>query len=155
MMIGAVLDEAEAAATQTVAAAAGVPSFSGIDGFAMVPDPRGQTEPMVVRVTASLAQETADGTGAVCAVRAGNPDDMNSYRVGPFSRRSFVLEEIDPVDGKGRWSGSAVLSVNLGQPNPVGALQGAVFDVGVGSVAPSVCDVPLTRKTAAVQPFDP
>jgi hypothetical protein len=155
MMVRAVLDEAEAAATQTVAAAAGVPAFSGIDGFTMVPDPRGQSEPMVVTVAASLAQETADGTGAVCAVRAGNPDDLSSYRVGPFSRQSFSLVEADPIDGRGRWTGSVVLPVNVGQPNPVGALQGAVFEVGVRSVHPSVCDVPLTRTTAAVAPFDP
>jgi hypothetical protein len=155
MMVRAVIDEAEAAASQTVAAAAGVPAFSGIEGFAMVPDPRGQSEPMVVRVTASLAQATADGTGAVCAMRAGDPDDMNRYQVGPFSRRSFLLEEADPVDGKGRWTGAAVLAVYQGQANPVGALQGAVFDVGVRSVSPSVCEVPLARTTAAVQPFDP
>jgi hypothetical protein len=155
MMIGAVIDEAQAAAAQTVAAAAGLPAFSGIDGFAMVPDPRGQSEPMVVRVDASLAQETADGTGAVCFVRVGDADDLNRSRVGPFSRRSFLMEEAEPVDGKGRWSGSVVLPVDGSLANPVGALQGAVLDVGVRSEYPSACDVPLTRRTAAVAPFDP
>lgn len=155
MMIEALVDEVEAAAQETAAAAAGLPSFPGIEGFSMVPDPRGLSEPMVVTVRASLAQETADGTGAVCTVRAGNPDDLNAYRVGPFNRRTFLLQEEAPIDGRGRWVGAAVLGVNQAQPNPVGALQGAVFELGVATANPSPCQVPLTRTTVAVAPFDP
>jgi hypothetical protein len=151
MLIGAVADKAEATAEQSLAAASGLPAFPDIKGISMTPDPRAVLEPLRVTVEASLVKDTADGTGAKCRMMTFNPLMKGSPSwVAPYSSSYVVLTEDKPVDGKGRWSGSAISPPDGTRPNSLDLLQPRSFEVGVGSYMSS-CSIPKTVGTVTIK----
>lgn len=107
---------------QRTAQATGLPDFSYLTGFEMKPEPRSLPVPMTVTVAASPVDPTVDATGMVCDESLLPSAGPEGYP-GPFIRYSPIrLTEEAPVDGKGRWVGTGVMSNYLPSSNFAKAL---------------------------------
>lgn len=113
LLLSSVRDQVAAEAMSTVGGASGLPSFPGVEGFSMTPDPRAELQPLRVDVKAHLTKASADGTGAVCKVRVVRPGTSGQFRsIPPWGSWVFGMAEQKPIDGKGAWAGGSALGVN-------------------------------------------
>jgi hypothetical protein len=155
LLLDSVRDQVAAEAMSTVGSASGLPSFPEVEGFSMVPDPRGELQPLRVDVKAHLTKASADGTGVVCKVRVVKPGTSGQFRsVTPWGSWVFGTSEQKPIDGKGAWAGGSALGVNRSSyQDAVAQLQPRTVDVQVE--AASGCTFAPKVVSATILPPEP
>ncbi|RJS45480.1 hypothetical protein D4739_04090 [Nocardioides cavernaquae] len=155
LLLDSVRDQVGAEAMSTVGSASGLPSFPGVEGFTMTPDPRAELQPLRVDVKAHLTKASADGTGVVCKVRVVMPNTSGQFRsIPPWGSWVFGMREQTPIDGKGAWAGGSALGVNRNSyADAVAQLQPRTVDVQVE--AASGCTFEPRVVAATIRPAEP